>query len=101
MTFVINCSTFDAIIYGIPNSLLFTILCYHNFNINLWQFMYFNIMCYYLKIKIKEQNKKISLLFECNKIRNINLITKAIRSMNSLYLEINDYNINYWSKYLL
>ena len=36
-----------------------------------------------------------------NYYQNHVFITKTIRELNAIYIEINEYNRNYWSKYLL
>jgi len=98
---LINCSILDTIIFGIPNSILTVCCFYYINNINLWQITYFYIICNYIKIKLREQNDNILVLIKRKtKIRN-NSIAKVIRSISCLYSEINDYNISYWSKYLL
>jgi hypothetical protein len=96
-----NCSVLDLIIFGIPNSLLFAFCCHCIANINLWQIIYFYIMCSYIKIKIKELNKKLKNIIRKGNKTNGRLIEKFIHSLNSIHNEINEYNISFWSKYLL
>ena len=98
---MMNCSVMDTIIFGIPNSLFFTLMCNYVFGIDLWQVLYFYLICHYLKIKLKEVNREISQ--KCRNRRKIESksIDTIIRSLNSIYNEINDYNLNLWSKYLM
>ena len=91
----------DTIIFGIPNSLLFSLCCYYMYSINVWQVIYFYIICSYIKIKIKELNENILIMIKKKRFSNRNIMMKMIRSLNSLYSEINEYNTKFWSKYLL
>ena len=65
---------------------------YNAFTLCLWHLTYFCILCYYLRIKIRSLN--ISL----EKRQNV---MKVLISFNELYKEIEEYNTNFWSKYLL
>jgi len=101
LPFLINCSVLDIILFGIPHSLIFSCCCHFIFNINIWNVVYFYLVCHYVKIKLREVNDKLS-----NKIKNNMRVTsyhfiQIIRDLSSIYSEINDYNNNFWSKYLL
>jgi len=96
--FFMKCSITETVIFGIPNSLLFTLCSYYMNNINIWQSIYFYITCYYIKIKLKQSNEQISKI-KTN--RGHKSIAANIRSLNLLYSEINEYNDSFWSKYLL
>jgi len=99
--YLLNCTLLDMIIFGIPHSLLLSICCYYIFNINLWQVVYFYLMCHYIKIKLKEINNDLGLKMKSGRrITNIN-IRKIIQNLSQIYSEIYYYNDNYWSKYLL
>ena len=100
LPYIINYSAMDTIIFGIPNSFIFT-LCYYIYNINLWQVLYFYIICKFIKTKIKEFNQNILSLIKKRRFLNRNVMIEMIRSLDSLYLEINEYNTKFWSKYLL
>jgi hypothetical protein len=91
----------DIILFGIPHSILFSCCCHFIFNINLWKVAYFYLVCNYLKIKLREVNNEL-----INKIGKRIRITNArtiilIKKLSSIYSEIDDYNNNFWSKYLL
>lgn len=104
MAFIFNITAYmirgypprDLIIYGIPNSLMFQMMAYNAVNIQIYQMLYFHILCNYLKIKIEMFSQ--DLLINNSKISNIDL---DLKSINSLFLEINEYNTTFWSKYLL
>jgi hypothetical protein len=65
----------------------------------LWQISYFYLICHYLKLKLKRVNKEIK--FRIKSKITYNNSKEIIDSLTSIYLEIDDYNRNYWSKYLL
>jgi len=98
--FLVNCSTIDAMVFGVPNGLLYSWMCYYVFSIILWQITYFYVICHYIKIRIKEFHHKFS-----SKISRIRIIYSCIDgnlcSLNSIFVEINEYNDDFWSKYLL
>jgi hypothetical protein len=60
-----------------------------------WQIIYFDIICLYLKLKLKSINQTINSY----NLNQINII-KLMKSLNSIHNEINDYNNNYWSQFL-
>jgi len=53
-----------------------------------------------MKYKISSVNKNLVINLKSSKIFQISHLIDLIKSLNSLYLEINDYNNNYWSKFL-
>jgi len=89
-----NVSLLKFIILGIPNSFLLSIFSIYFYRFTLWQFIYFYIICYYLKSKLKVINERLR-----QKNRLLNLY-KIIKQLNSIYSEIDEYNNNYWSKFL-
>ena len=93
---LLQCSTSETLIFGLPNSLLFSLCCYYVFSINVWQVLYFYIICLYFKIKLKDIYNKVFAT-----LRNGRYIIQIIRSLNSIYLEIHENNSIYWSKYFL
>jgi len=99
--FFINCSIMDTMIFGIPYSLLFSWMCYYIFSINYWQVVYLHIICYYIKIKLKRLNNQIISKSSSLRKMNSQSVDKLIRPFSSIYSEINQYNNNFWSKYLL
>ncbi len=82
-------------------SLLFTVYCYHSININLSQMTYFYIICLYLKFKLRNANNSIIKSFE-GKFKMTNYKMKNIlKSLDSIFSEINIHNNDFWSKYLM
>jgi hypothetical protein len=81
--------------------LLFTIYSYFVSNINFSQMTYFYIVCLYLKLKLRNANNSIRKNFE-KKYKMTNYRMKNILiSMNSIISEINTFNNDFWSKYLM
>ncbi len=96
LPFVMNCSTLDTILFGIPNSLLYAFCGRNACNINIFQVVYFYLICHYIKVKFKESNDFIRQ----KKINNENFL-RFIRDLDAKYSELNEYDSNFWSKYLL
>ena len=95
--YVVNTNLYTTIVYGIPNSLMITISAHHLCNIMYGQLIYFYILCRYLRLKLKNLNE--SVLQMKRGIRFIR-IQNILHSFNEIYLEINEYNTTYWSKFL-
>jgi hypothetical protein len=82
-------------------SLIFPAYNYFSPNITLSQMTYFYIICLYLKLKLRNANNSIRKCFEKKyKITN-HRIKDILISLNSIILEINTYNTEFWSKYLM
>jgi hypothetical protein len=81
--------------------LLFVFFVYFCFNINLSQMTYFYIICLYLKLKLRNVNNSIRKCFE-KKFKMTNRRMKNIlKTLDSIISEINTYNNDFWSKYLM
>jgi hypothetical protein len=82
-------------------SLLFIVYGYFSANINLSQMTYFYIICLYLKLKLRNANNSIRKSFEKKyKIAN-HRMKNILISLDSIISEINIYNNDLWSKYLM
>jgi hypothetical protein len=99
----INCSTImDLIVFAIPWSLYHTLCGYFVANLYFYQLIYFQIICYYLKLKLKSINKELVIPSK-NKTLNkfsFKMIILNLNKLNSIYCEIHEYNNNYWSIFL-
>jgi hypothetical protein len=93
--FVMKYSTLDTILFGIPNSLLLAFCAHNACNINIFQVVYFYLICRYIKIKFKESNDFVRQ----KKINNKNFL-RFIRDLDAKYSELNEFDCNFWSKYL-
>jgi hypothetical protein len=81
--------------------LFFTVYGYFCININLFQIIYFYIICLYLKLKLRNANNSITKSFEKKYKMTYNRMKNILKSMNSIISEINTYNNDLWSKYLM
>jgi hypothetical protein len=97
---IIN-SSFPLHLLEIFWSLLFTAFGYFTVNINFSQMTYFYIICLYIKLKLRNANNSIRKYFE-KKYKLTNHRMKNIMiSLNSIISEINTYNNDLWSKFLM
>jgi hypothetical protein len=101
LPFVFNCSALDTIIFGIPHSLLHAMGIHFVSTINVWQFFYFRLICHYIKIKFKESNDFVFQLIFRRKLIKWKIVLRVIRDLDAKYSELDDYNQEIWSKYLL
>jgi hypothetical protein len=99
--FIINNSFLEIIIFGIPHSFFWAIAVNYISCLMLWPFVYFYLICRYIKIKIKQQNDFISKAIVERKPINSTKILRSIHKFNAIYSEINEYNNQFWSLYLL
>jgi hypothetical protein len=99
--FIINYSFLEIIIFGVPHSLFTAIAVNYISCLMLWPFVYFYLICRYIKIKIKQQNDFISKAIVERKPINSTKILRSIHKFNAIYSEINEYNNQFWSLYLL
>jgi hypothetical protein len=97
---IIN-SSFELYLIEIFWALLFTVYIYFGANITFSQMTYFYIICLYLKLKLRNANNSISKSFEKKYIMSNNRMKNILKSLNSIISEINTYNNDFWSKYLM
>ena len=81
-------------------NVIFVFNCYVAVRIILYQMVYFLLICYYITIKTRECNNKIRNYLKNRIILNNKRAKNLMTELNSIYSEIEDYNQNYWSKYL-
>ncbi len=97
---IIN-SSFELYLIEIFWALLLTAYNYLAANIILSQMTYFYIICLYLKLKLRNANNSITKRFEKKyKITN-HRMKNILILLNSIILEIDTYNTDLWSKYLM
>jgi hypothetical protein len=94
------CSLKQLILYIIPMNMIYAFCGYVAYSITLYQMVYFFLICYYITIKTKECNNKIRYYIKNRIALNDKRAKNLITELNSIYSEIEDYNQNYWSKYL-
>ena len=98
LLFYPNFSIIKIIFIVIPMSIAIMFWAHHLFKLLNNQTIYYCIIAYYLRIKIKSYNNIIEDNNRNN--RKFSFIRKVVNNLNFVYLEINDYNNNFWSKYL-
>jgi hypothetical protein len=94
------CSLKQLILYIIPMNVIYVFNCCAAIDIILYQMVYFFLICYYITIKTRECNNKIRNYLKNRIILNNMKAKNLMTELNSIYSEIEDYNQNYWSKYL-
>ena len=87
-----------ALLYGLPNAAIMFLNCYYSCSLLFYSFLYFYIICKYLRIKIRNNNKE---LIRIKKTKQYQAIREILRLNDTLYREIEEYNDTYWSKFLL
>ena len=95
--YILNERFINIILYGIPHTLMMSYLIYLLANFMLLQYLFFNIICLYLKSKLKYLNLKT---LDIHKTNIVTRVTRILYSYDALYREIDEYNASYWSKYL-
>ncbi|HEY6437597.1 MAG TPA: hypothetical protein VIY47_13475, partial [Ignavibacteriaceae bacterium] len=98
-TFIHNFSVKQFLMFGILHSILWGFSCYYVITIIVSNIVYYYIICYYLKLRIKAINDSIGNKLKSQTRVNINFI-EIMNSFNEIYEEIHEYNTTYWSKYL-
>jgi hypothetical protein len=97
-TFGLKCTLMQMIIFVFPHSLHYALYVHSVHNIIFWQLIYFHLICYYLKTKLKNLNEKLKTN-AIMKSKNFNPLN-IMKSLNSVYSEITEYDQKYWSKFL-
>jgi len=84
----------------IPWVLLFALFIYFSSNFIVYQILYFYLICYYLKIKLINENSRIKNLIHSRCRINNSKIKQILNSLNSIHSEIDEFNANHWNKFL-
>ena len=95
---MINKTIVEIILIVLPLTFIFNIWAHYVWNIILYQILYFFILCRYLRIKLQNLNECALRIKNSYKYSNISTL---LPNINALYREINEYNVSYWSKFLL
>ena len=101
LAYAYNTLWWQTLVFGVPNAMFYGVVCYCHFRISLWHLNYFYLMCLYLKFKIQTLNTIIIELISTKRYNYFINMWKIFHSINRVYVEINEYNSSYWSKYLL
>jgi len=98
--FIIN-SSFELYLIDIFWVVLLTVYTYFCANIIFSQMTYFYIICLYLKLKLRNANNSITKSFDNKYKMNYYRMKSILKPLNSIISEINTYNNDFWSKYLM
>jgi hypothetical protein len=82
-------------------TIFFTAFGYFSVYINFSQMTYFCIICLYLKLKLRNSNNSFKESFKKIYRMTNNKMKNILKSLNSIAWEINTYNNDLWSKYLM
>ena len=77
--------------------MIITYIGHYTGNLYGYQFLFFYLLCRYLRLKLKNLNKRV--LDMKNGIHFMG-IENILRSFDEIYKEISEYNRTYWSKFL-
>ena len=91
-----NASINQFVFVVLPRSILWAIWIHHFYAIVTYQIIYYFIITYYLRSKLRE----INLNIQSKRRRVFHLFFETLRESNKTYEEINEYNAIYWSKFL-
>ncbi len=94
-------SSLQLILIEIFWSLLFTAFVYFSVSIELSQMTYFYIICFYLKLKLRNVKNSIRKISDKKYKMTNHRIKNILILMDSIICEINTYNNEFWSKYLM
>ncbi len=98
--FALNSFKFYYYLAFIPWVLLFALFIYFSSNFIVYQIIYFYLICYYLKIKLINENSRIkNIIYSRSRINN-SRIKLILNSLNAIHSEIDEFNSNYWNKFL-
>ena len=98
ISYMINESVTSTLLFGTPNSVFIGLYGYYKSNVLIFQFAYFYFVCKYLKLKLNGLNTELKFIQNNKRFARI---PRILRSFDALYREIDEYNVTYWSKYLL
>jgi hypothetical protein len=98
---LIKNSSFSLIPIEIFWTLLFTAFVYYCIHFNLSQLIYFYIICLYLKLKLRNVNNCIRKSCDTKFKINNHKMKNILKLLNSINSEVNTYNNEFWSKYLM
>jgi hypothetical protein len=97
---ILNCSL-PLILVEVFWAILCTAFVYFSVNINFSQMTYFYIICLYLELKLRNANNSIKERFNKKCRMTNNRMKNILKSLDSISREINTYNNDLWSKYLM
>ena len=92
-------TTYEIIFVSLPWSLFNALNGYYTLCAIFYQMAYFHIICYYLYLKLKRINKQLKERIKSKKSKGS--IVDILKKIDASYLEINAYNNQFWSKFIV
>ena len=97
LLYLLKTDLLATLTFGLIQTILLTFVSHYIGNIYGYQFLFFYLLCRYLRLKLKNLNK-IVLERKCG-FRLIS-IENILQSFDQIYNETSEYNTTYWSKFL-
>ena len=85
-TYLIEAQLYETAIFGTANTIHYSFLMHHGYNITLFEAIYFHIICIYLKHRIRKINEKII------KVKRVRSDLAHLKMLEELYKQIDEYN---------
>ena len=92
-------TTSDRLLVAIPWIIFHTIAAYIFCVLLSYQLLYFHLICYYLRLKLRQTNSNVMSLGKCQPIDH-SIVKSLLQSFESIYSEISEFNGNFWSDFL-
>lgn len=93
-------SVMDIVLIGVPHSVLFGLAVRYVMNSLCTQIFYFYILSYYLKLKQRDVDDYLRYAIDNKKDMKIMNSKRVTNPLNWTYLEIIEYDSNFWSKFI-
>lgn len=98
-SFYSNSTLVQIVVYVVPNSLGWFVVVNIVYSVILWQLIYFYLITFYLKSKLKAVNQTLRGFTKSQVKRPISF-SKVCADLSAIYTEIHEYDNIYWSKFL-
>ena len=98
-TYFMSTSLIEVILYGIPTTIMITLIAFWFWNIFCYQYVYYFLVCKYLDIKVNNSNEKLVLMRKQKNSLKLK-ISEILCKYNAIYCEIKEYDSTYLSKFL-
>ena len=95
--YLLHANIWVTLSYGVVNTIIMILSNYHIYNVISFHALYFYIVCKFFIMKVKNLNKNLK---ELAKNDDLFRIRPILRTLSSLYSEIDSMNSIFWSKFL-
>ncbi|CAG2102810.1 unnamed protein product [Medioppia subpectinata] len=104
--FATKCDLYDTLTWGIWHAMVFVLFSKYTIGFSSWLMVHYYLLCYYLKRKLLLINNRLQRAGNLLRVRNgkpgyPGIDRTLVRALDSIYVEISDYNKTYLSKYIL